>query len=58
MYLYKIVLTTNDYNFKDSKVIQDTIFDYLGALYKNGQILYITMNLLKKMENSVYIVSS
>lgn len=40
MYLYKIVLTTNDYNFKDSKVIQDTIFDYFGALYKNGQILY------------------
>lgn len=40
MYLYKIILTHNDSRLKISKNIEDTIYDYFGVLYKNGQILY------------------
>ena len=40
MYLYKIILAPNSVNFKRNKEIENYIFDYLGVLYKNGQIMY------------------
>lgn len=40
MYLYKVILTPNSSKFKMSKSIENIIFEYMGVLYKNGQVMY------------------
>lgn len=51
MFLYKITLTPKNSKFKMSEDIEDTIYDYLGCLYKNGQIM-LNYELIK--EEKVY----
>lgn len=51
MLLCKITLTPKNSKIKMSEDIEDTIYDYLGCLYKNGQIM-LNYELIK--EEKVY----